>query len=77
MLRALSSGWVSALTVTAGQAVSAGSPVLSLMPQGDPLVAQFLVPSRAVAYLYRGTRVLLHYAVFPYPRPDPGAFGGP
>ncbi|WP_414041217.1 HlyD family secretion protein [Acidithiobacillus sp. M4-SHS-6] len=66
VLRAPSAGRVSALTVTAGQAVSAGSPVLSLMPRGDPLVAQLLVPSRAVAYLHRGTRVLLHYAAFPY-----------
>lgn len=66
VLRAPSAGRVSALTVTAGQAVSAGSPVLSLMPRGDPLVAQLLVPSRAVAYLHRGIRVLLHYAAFPY-----------
>ncbi len=74
VLRAPSSGRVSALTVTAGQAVSAGSPVLSLMPKGDPLVAQFLVPSRAVPYLHRGTRVLLHYAAFPYS--SFGAFHG-
>ena len=66
LLRAPASGRVSALTVTAGQAISAGSPVVSIMPMGDALVAQFLVPSRAVAYLHRGKIVLLHYAAFPY-----------
>jgi len=54
ILRAPSAGKVSALTVTAGQSVTAGSPVLSITPKGDPLVAQLLVSSQAVAYLHRG-----------------------
>ncbi|WP_077273681.1 HlyD family secretion protein [Acidithiobacillus thiooxidans] len=74
VLRAPSSGRISALIVTSGQAVVAGSPVLSIMPKGDSLIAQFLVPSSAVAYLHRGTPVLLHYAAFPYS--SFGAFHG-
>jgi len=74
ILRAPSAGVISSLTVNPGQAVTAGSPVLSVMPAKDPLMAQLLVPSRAVGFIRAGSSVSLHYAAFSYR--DFGAFHG-
>ena len=74
VIRAPSTGIVSSLTVNTGQAVTTGSPVLSIMPAQDPLVAQLLVPSKAVGFIHVGSRVLLHYAAFSYR--EFGAFHG-
>lgn len=66
VLRAARAGVVSSLLVKAGQAVSAGQPLLTILPQGSALQAQLLVPSSAIGFVHKGTPVVLHYQAFPY-----------
>lgn len=64
--RAGEDGLVSALLVKAGQMVSAGQPIMSILPERARLRAQLLVPSRAIGFISRGNRVVLRYDAFPY-----------
>lgn len=66
ILHAPHDGVVSSLLVKAGQAVSAGQPMISLVPSDTRLEAQLLVPTSAVGFVHEGTRVALHYQAFPY-----------
>lgn len=66
VLRAPSNGVVSAVLLKAGQMVSAGQPLLSILPAGSTLQAQLLVPSRAIGFVEPGSRVVLRYQAFPY-----------
>jgi len=59
-------GMVSAQWVKPGQSVQAGQPLLSLLPAGDRLEAELLVPSRAIGFVAPGDAVLLRYQAFPY-----------
>ena len=66
LLKAPVAGLVSSRLVEPGQAVQAGQPLLTLLPQGSQLQAQLLVPSRAVGFIEPGDRVLLRYQAYPY-----------
>ncbi|BBD81057.1 HlyD family efflux transporter periplasmic adaptor subunit [Aerosticca soli] len=66
VLRAPRDGVVSAVLFKEGQMVSAGQPLLSLLPAGATLQAQLLVPSRAIGFIAPGNRVVLRYQAFPY-----------
>ncbi|WP_197434502.1 HlyD family efflux transporter periplasmic adaptor subunit (plasmid) [Agrobacterium vitis] len=59
-------GTVTALIGHVGQTVSSGAPLLSVLPEGDPLSAQLLVPSSAIGFVKEGQRVLMRYDSFPY-----------
>ena len=47
-------GVVSAQLARPGQAVQAGQPLLSLLPDDSPLQAELLVPSRAIGFIAPG-----------------------
>ena len=64
--RRRSSGLVANRLVEPGQAVQAGQPLVSLLPEGSVLQAQLLVPSRAIGFIEEGDRVLLRYQAYPY-----------
>jgi len=66
VLRAPRDGVVSAVLPKAGQMVSAGQSLLSILPAGSTLQAQLLVPSRAIGFVDPGSRVVLRYEAFPY-----------
>jgi membrane fusion protein len=66
VLRALRNGVVSAVLLKEGQMVSAGQPLLSILPSGSSLQAQLLVPSRAIGFVEPGSWVVLRYQAFPY-----------
>ena len=66
VLRAPRDGVVSTVLLKQGQMVSAGQPLLSLLPAGSTLQAQLLVPSRAIGFVAPGSRVVLRYQAFPY-----------
>lgn len=66
VLRAPQGGVVSSVLIKHGQAVTAGQPLLAIMPQGSLLQAQLLVPSSAIGFVHLGTPVVLHYQAFPY-----------
>ena len=65
-VRAPLDGMVANRLIEPGQAVTAGQPILSLLPQGSQLQAQLFVPSSAVGFIEPGDRVLLRYQAFPY-----------
>lgn len=66
VLRAPRDGVVSAVLLKEGQMVSAGQPLLSILPAGSVLQAQLLVPSRAIGFVEPGSRVVMRYQAFAY-----------
>ncbi|HVC17278.1 MAG TPA: HlyD family efflux transporter periplasmic adaptor subunit [Rhodanobacter sp.] len=66
VLRAPRDGVISTVLLKEGQMVSAGQPLLSILPAGSTLQAQLLVPSRAIGFIEPGSRVVLRYQAFPY-----------
>lgn len=66
MLKAPVAGLVANAMVEAGQAVRAGQPLVSLLPDGSRLQARLLVPSHAIGFIEAGDEVLLRYQAFPY-----------
>jgi len=66
VVRAPSSGIVTALQVTPGGAVSPDSPLLSIVPAGGKLEAQLFSPSRSIGFVRPGQTVLLRYDAYPY-----------
>lgn len=66
VVHAARAGTISSLLVKTGQAVSAGQPLLTILPQNAQLQAQLLVPSSAIGFVHKGTPVVLHYQAFPY-----------
>jgi membrane fusion protein len=65
-IRAPASGTVTAVIGHPGQLVSAGSPMLTIVPQHSRMQAQLLAPSSAIGFIRSGERVLLRYSAFPY-----------
>lgn len=61
-------GKVAALRVSAGQTVSAGEPVLTLLDESARLIAELTVPANSVGQVRPGQRVRLRYDAFPYQR---------
>ncbi len=66
VLRAPRDGVVSSVLLKAGQMVSAGQPLLSILPAGSRLQAQLLVPSRAIGFIEPGNQVVMRYRAFAY-----------
>jgi membrane fusion protein len=66
VLQAPRAGIVATVLIKPGQAVTAGEPLLTVVPAGSPLEAQLLVPSSAVGFVRAGQRVVLRYQAFPY-----------
>ncbi|VWC00752.1 bacteriocin secretion protein [Burkholderia lata] len=66
ILRAPQASVVAALLVKPGQIVNAGQSAVSLLPQGAPLEAQLMVPSRAIGFVRAGARVVLRYEAYPF-----------
>jgi membrane fusion protein len=66
VLRAPRAGVVSTVLLKSGQMVSAGQPLLSILPTGSVMQAQLLVPSRAIGFIEPGSRVVMRYQAFAY-----------
>ncbi|WP_249179636.1 HlyD family secretion protein [Burkholderia dolosa] len=66
ILRAPLPSVVAALLAKPGQIVNAGQSAVSLLPQGAPLEAQLMVPSRAIGFVRTGARVVLRYEAYPF-----------
>lgn len=65
-IRAPVSGRLTALQITEGQAVSAASPLVSILPEGSKLQAELFLPTRAAGFIEHGQKVQLKYEAFPY-----------
>ena len=66
VMRAPRDGVVSTVLLKQGQMVSAGQPLLSILPSGSSLQVQLLVPSCAIGFIEPGNGVVLRYRAFPY-----------
>jgi len=66
LVKAPAAGMVASRVVEVGQAIQAGQPLLTLLPEGSSLEAQLLLPSRAIGFIEPGDRVLLRYQAFPH-----------
>jgi membrane fusion protein len=66
LLRAPMAGRVSALQAWVGKTADPGIPQMSIVPEGDALQAELLVPARAIGFVAPGQRVRLSYDTFPY-----------
>lgn len=60
------SGMVATQLAKPGQAVQAGQPLMSVLPNDSALEAELLVPSHAIGFIEPGDQVLLRYQAFPY-----------
>ncbi|GAN69353.1 HlyD family secretion protein [Acetobacter orleanensis] len=61
-------GILTALRANPGQQVSAGTPLVTLLPTGHTLEAELYVSSASIGFIHEGEPVLLRYAAFPYQR---------
>ena len=61
-------GMVTTILARQGQSADPGSPLLSILPEGSELVAQLLVPSRAIGFIKPEQTVAVRYQAFPYQR---------
>ncbi len=70
-LRAPVSGRVTGLQAGVGQPLDPQRPLMTITPQGEALVAEIYVPSRAIGFIAAGQPVRLLYDAFPYQRFGP------
>jgi membrane fusion protein len=67
-------GRITSVLSQAGQTVTAGATMVTILPQGVPLEAQLIATSKAIGFVREGTRVLLRYEAYPYQKF--GQYGG-
>ena len=60
------SGTVGMVNAEVGQFIDLSKPVLTILPENTPLIAQLYVPSRAIGFVKKNDNVLLRYQAFPY-----------
>ena len=65
-IHAPEAGVVTAIVGHPGQVVSAGAPMLKIVPQPAIMHAELLAPSSAIGFINQSDRVLLRYSAFPY-----------
>lgn len=65
-IQANSSGIIGTTNAEIGQFVDLSKPLLTVLPQDTPLIAQLYVPSRAIGFVKEGDQVLLRYQAYPY-----------
>jgi membrane fusion protein len=66
VVRAPQSGVVTAMNAELGQTVALNWALASVVPLGTPLIAELVVPSRAVGFVRPGMEVLVRYQAYPY-----------
>ncbi len=68
VVKAPRAGIVATLLIKPGETVSAGEPLVTVVPRRSRLEAQLLVPSSAIGFVRRNQPVVLRYQAFPYQR---------
>lgn len=59
-------GTVATVLIEAGQMVTPGTPLLTLIPADATLEAHLYAPSRSIGFVHSGQEVLLRYLAYPY-----------
>ena len=67
-------GTIAALLTHQGQVVAAGTPLVSVLPEGETMEIHLLAQSSAIGFIREGVPVLLRYTAFPYQKF--GQYGG-
>lgn len=67
-VQAPADGTLTAIRGHAGQQVSGGSPLVTLLPTDGKLTVNLFVDSSAIGFVVKGEPVLLRYAAFPFQR---------
>ncbi|MBI0422153.1 HlyD family efflux transporter periplasmic adaptor subunit [Acinetobacter sp. ACIN00229] len=65
-IQANSSGVIGTINAEVGQFADLSKPLLTILPENIPLIAQLYVPSRAIGFIKEGDPVLLRYQAYPY-----------
>jgi membrane fusion protein len=68
VVKAPIAGRVTAIQTGAGRTVGGPVPMMTIVPNGSPLLAELYVPSRAIGFIRSGQEVRLLYDAFPYQR---------
>lgn len=68
VIKAPTSGRISALQIAVGGSAQANTPLFTIVPEGTPLRAEAYVASRAIGFVRPGQEVRLLYDAFPYSR---------
>jgi membrane fusion protein len=67
-IAAPAAGTIGGIYVQAGQWAQTGTLLATIIPNNSPLVAQLLVPSRAIGFVQQGQEVRLKLQAFPFER---------
>ncbi|MEM7424768.1 MAG: HlyD family efflux transporter periplasmic adaptor subunit [Pseudomonadota bacterium] len=68
VIRAATTGRVTALRVTERQTISSDTLLMAIVPHDDELEAELLLPARAIGLVRRGQKARLYYSAFPQQR---------
>jgi len=66
VVRAPAAGRISMLQVSLGQTVQPQRLQMEIVPDGSPLQAELLIPTRAAGFVHAGQEVRFQYDAFPY-----------
>lgn len=66
VIAAPAKGTVAATLAHPGELVTAGTPLLSILPADENMEIQLLADSKAIGFIREGVRVMLRYTAFPY-----------
>ncbi|MEH6556894.1 MAG: HlyD family efflux transporter periplasmic adaptor subunit [Oceanicoccus sp.] len=66
LIKAPSSGRITALTIKEGGPIKAGERLLAIVPENSQLYAQLLIPSRAAGFIVQGQPVRIMYDSYPF-----------
>jgi membrane fusion protein len=67
-VRAAIDGTVTNITAARGASLPAGTALAVILPKGSRLIAELLVPTRAIGFITPGNGVVLRYEAFPFQR---------
>jgi len=67
-IRTTVEGSVAAVPVSVGQSVSQGQTLAIVVPTGDRLIVELLVPTRAVGFVQPGQEIRIRFRAFPHQR---------
>lgn len=66
VLKATKSGYISTINYNEGQTVELNRPLVTIMPDNDPLIAQLYLPSSAIGFIEVNNEVLMRYKAYSY-----------
>lgn len=66
VVKASKAGTVSSVQIREGQEAATGKPLMTITPEGSTLMAELLVPTRAIGFIEKGQSVKIRYSAYSY-----------